>query len=322
MSDRQKSDREKILLVVVYVVRTTERGSGRGLSVVESTIYYLSVCILSRLLQHKRVVGSVFGSFRGSNQWPPRSPIVYFFDYMMWIEKSLQMREILSQFEEKIMGNGGKMGKIIFCSDLVVRVENHEEITNATEWLLASTEFHSAYPDGCVVRNEMSTMGKLCVILLVWSALIVLTTFYCYFCEQRLFPKQKLADQTNSLKHSLSGSLLSLDKNKEELSSTTISSSLDSYTAPTSPKHFNNSSSSLISSPIKGSNKVQISSKYSPDGLLWATSLFLSSHALNQKIDGALWNTSSFAIKKAGLTLPTNLKSETSDIQTFDPNNN
>ena len=76
------------------------------------------------------------------------------------------------------------MGKIIFCSDLVVRVsdsqlmemaaEGHEgldyghayndgvvpEITNVTEWLMASTDFRPIYPDGCVVRNEMSTMGK------------------------------------------------------------------------------------------------------------------------------------------------------------------
>ena len=37
-------------------------------------------------------------------------------------------------------------------------------------------------------------MGKLSVILIVWLALIVLTTFYCYFCEQRLFPRQRLLD--------------------------------------------------------------------------------------------------------------------------------
>lgn len=29
------------------------------------------------------------------------------------------------------------------------------------------------------------------MILVVWVALIVLTTFYCYFCEQRLFPANK-----------------------------------------------------------------------------------------------------------------------------------
>ena len=76
------------------------------------------------------------------------------------------------------------MGKIIFCSDLVVRVTDSQllemaahaadgldwghayndgvvpEITNVTEWLKTSTDFRPAYPDGCVVRNEMSTMGK------------------------------------------------------------------------------------------------------------------------------------------------------------------
>jgi len=120
------------------------------------------------------------------------------------------------------------MGKIIFCSDLVVRVSDsqliemashdadgleltddegypvHEgyngvivpEITNLTEWLRASTEFRPAYPDGCVVRNEMSTYGKVGVILVVWSALVILTTFYCYYCEQRLFPKGKLKENS------------------------------------------------------------------------------------------------------------------------------
>lgn len=29
------------------------------------------------------------------------------------------------------------------------------------------------------------------MILVVWIALIILTTFYCYFCEQRLFPNKK-----------------------------------------------------------------------------------------------------------------------------------
>ena len=36
--------------------------------------------------------------------------------------------------------------------------------------------------------------GKLSVILVVWIALIVLTTFYCYFCEQRLFPSKRLQE--------------------------------------------------------------------------------------------------------------------------------
>eukprot|EP00096_Caligus_rogercresseyi_P007786 TRINITY_DN25852_c0_g1_i1.p1 TRINITY_DN25852_c0_g1~~TRINITY_DN25852_c0_g1_i1.p1 ORF type:complete len:162 (-),score=40.38 TRINITY_DN25852_c0_g1_i1:111-548(-) len=80
------------------------------------------------------------------------------------------------------------MGKIIYCSDLVLRVDNSEEINNITEWIMASTDFRPAYPDGCVVRNELSAAGKLGVIMIVWMALIILTTFYCYFCERRLFP--------------------------------------------------------------------------------------------------------------------------------------
>lgn len=100
------------------------------------------------------------------------------------------------------------MGKIIYCSDLVLRVDNHEEIHNITEWLMASTEFRPAYPDGCVVRNEMSTMGKLGVILIVWMALIILTTFYCYFCERRLFPAmtQKVLDEAQSDNYSIDDS--------------------------------------------------------------------------------------------------------------------
>ena len=38
------------------------------------------------------------------------------------------------------------------------------------------------------------------MILVVWIALIVLTTFYCYFCEQRLFPasrRKSLEDDTS-----------------------------------------------------------------------------------------------------------------------------
>ena len=30
----------------------------------------------------------------------------------------------------------------------------------------------------------------------VWSALVILTTFYCYYCEQRLFPKGKLKEKS------------------------------------------------------------------------------------------------------------------------------
>ena len=32
----------------------------------------------------------------------------------------------------------------------------------------------------------------------VWSAMVILTTFYCYYCEQRLFPKGKLKEKSGS----------------------------------------------------------------------------------------------------------------------------
>ena len=150
------------------------------------------------------------------------------------------------------------MGKIIYCSDLVLRIDsNHEEITNVTEWLLTSTDFRPANPDGCVLKDEMSTVGKVTVILVVWSALIVLTVFYCYFCEQRFFPRQKLMDQS---KHPL---MLT----KEDLASTVITSErcpcLDSLqqleSGPSSPtsRHLarddTSSQSSLLLSPIRES---------------------------------------------------------------------
>ena len=33
----------------------------------------------------------------------------------------------------------------------------------------------------------------------VWSALVILTTFYCYYCEQRLFPKGKLKEKNSGM---------------------------------------------------------------------------------------------------------------------------
>lgn len=80
------------------------------------------------------------------------------------------------------------MGRIIYCSDLVLRVDDDEhEISNITEWLSDSTDFRPLYPDSCVLRHELSAVGKVTVILVVWIALIVLALFYCYFCEMRLF---------------------------------------------------------------------------------------------------------------------------------------
>merc|ERR1712018_208348 len=73
-------------------------------------------------------------------------------------------------------------------------------------------------------------MGKLSVIMSVWGALIVLTTIYCYFCEQRPFPQQKLADK-------FPASCIGC----ERVSSTTTSSPLSTPTrsvpaSPTSPR--------------------------------------------------------------------------------------
>lgn len=175
------------------------------------------------------------------------------------------MREFFNQVEQSFVGNcDNKMGKIIFCSDLVLRIDNdHEEISNVTEWLLTSTDFRPAYPDGCVIRNEMSTMGKVCVILLVWSALVILTTFYCYFCEQRLFQaKQKLLEQKQPLtlsKDDLSSTIITSSSDSKCCSINDSSSVTSSYAGtPTSPanKHFMHNSSSqasLLSSPIRGS---------------------------------------------------------------------
>ena len=44
------------------------------------------------------------------------------------------------------------MSRIIYCSDLIVRIEDPEEdITNITDWLHTSTEFRPQYPDNCVL---------------------------------------------------------------------------------------------------------------------------------------------------------------------------
>ena len=53
------------------------------------------------------------------------------------------------------------MGKIIYCSDLVLRIDESEEVTNITEWLMESTEYRPVNPEGCVIRHEMTTLVKL-----------------------------------------------------------------------------------------------------------------------------------------------------------------
>ena len=42
-----------------------------------------------------------------------------------------------------------------------------------------------------MLREEVGTAGKLYLIFVVWIALVVVTMFYCYFCEQRLFSKRR-----------------------------------------------------------------------------------------------------------------------------------
>ena len=42
-----------------------------------------------------------------------------------------------------------------------------------------------------MLREEVGAAGKLYLIFVVWIALVVVTTFYCYFCEQRLFSKRR-----------------------------------------------------------------------------------------------------------------------------------
>merc|ERR1712012_551208 len=114
------------------------------------------------------------------------------------------------------------MGQIIYCSDLVLRIDESEEVTNITEWLMESTEYRPVNPEGCVLRHEMTTLGKLSVILVVWIALIVLTTFYCYFCEQRLFPSK-----TKRLQESMTQNLSS-ETGNDHLEDSTTSSKPDS----------------------------------------------------------------------------------------------
>jgi len=87
------------------------------------------------------------------------------------------------------------MGKIIYCSDLVLRLDKDEEINNISDWILVSTDYRPHDIDNCVLRDEMSTHEKVTVILMVWTAMVVVTFIYCYFCEQRLFPAQKLFEQ-------------------------------------------------------------------------------------------------------------------------------
>merc|ERR1712083_420141 len=117
------------------------------------------------------------------------------------------------------MGAIMSMGKIIYCSDLVLRIDVNEEVHNITEWLYESTDYRPINPEGCVIRHEVTTVGKLTVILVVWVALIVLTTFYCYFCEQRLFPQNK-SKRLEESQYSSSGEGGSTNEDKNDSEST------------------------------------------------------------------------------------------------------
>ena len=153
------------------------------------------------------------------------------------------------------------MGKIIYCSDVVLRVDDDQDLTNVTEWIVSNTEFRPAYPNGCVVRSEVSSMGKLGVIMVVWGALIVLTTIYCYFCEPKLFPKQKLADSSPSGCpgcDKVSASTLSTaasTPNRSIASSPTLQNMSSNLSQWDSFKSQSSSSqSSLLSSTLSGSD--------------------------------------------------------------------
>ena len=69
------------------------------------------------------------------------------------------------------------MSYIIYCSDLILRLEDPEEVgvgelTNITEWLHESTEFRPAYPEGCVLRQEVSDV-KYCTQLRLLPTLLM-----------------------------------------------------------------------------------------------------------------------------------------------------
>jgi len=90
------------------------------------------------------------------------------------------------------------MGRIIHCSDLILRINEttfqEQEAGNLTEWILLSTEYKPLKPETCEIRDELDSHQKIVVIVMIWSFLIFLSIFYCYFCEQKLFPSQKLFD--------------------------------------------------------------------------------------------------------------------------------
>merc|ERR1712241_723896 len=84
------------------------------------------------------------------------------------------------------------MGRIIHCSDLILRIAESQEVSNLTEWLYESTDFRPIKPETCEIRDELDNHQKILVIVMIWTFLVFLSIFYCYFCEQKLFPTQML----------------------------------------------------------------------------------------------------------------------------------
>ena len=84
------------------------------------------------------------------------------------------------------------MGRIIHCSDLILRIPESQEVGNLTEWLYESTDFRPIKPETCEIRDELDNHQKILVIVMIWTFLVFLSIFYCYFCEQKLFPTQML----------------------------------------------------------------------------------------------------------------------------------
>ena len=152
------------------------------------------------------------------------------------------------------------MPKIIYCSDLILRIDDHQEVNNVTEFFETYSEFTPSYPHDCVVRSEVSSMGKLGVIMGVWGALIVLTTIYCYFCEQRLFPNQKLADK-------FPNGCVGCERASSTVSSSPLSTPKHRTSPPSSPSLQNLSSSlsnvDIFKSPSITSQSSLLSSSVS-----------------------------------------------------------
>ena len=58
------------------------------------------------------------------------------------------------------------MGQIIYCSDLVLRIDSEEEVHNITEWLYESTDYRPINPNGCVIRHEVTTVVSILILKL------------------------------------------------------------------------------------------------------------------------------------------------------------